>query len=78
MIMIDSEFISCFPGHKNSIKILLSEDDNFREVAEDYLFCQKTLEELLQTNKAALIQQYSETLEDLKQELLERLDNYEV
>ncbi|TNF44616.1 MAG: hypothetical protein EP310_02965 [Bacteroidetes bacterium] len=71
--MLESEFISCFPGHKKRIKILLSRDDNFREVAEDYLFCKKTLDELKQTNKNSLAQQYSDTLEDLKLELLDAI-----
>ena len=71
--MTDSEFISCFPGHKKRIKILLSRDDNFREVAEDYMFCKKTLEELKQTNKDSLARQYSDTLEDLKLELLDSI-----
>ena len=71
--MLESEFISCFPGHKKRIKILLSRDDNFREIAEDYLFCKKTLEELKQTNKDSMTQQYSDTLEDLKMELLDSI-----
>lgn len=76
--MSDTEFISCFPGHQKKIKILLSMNDNFREVAEDYMYCKKTLEELTNTNKNLLTQQYSETLEDLKQELLERIENCEL
>ena len=71
--MLESEFISCFPRHKKKIKILLSRDDSFREVAEDYMFCKKTLEELKQSNKDSLAQQYSDTLEDLKLELLDSI-----
>ena len=73
--MHDTEFISDFPAHKKKIKFLLSSDDNFREVAEDYMFCKKTLEELMYTSKNELIQQYSQTLEDLKQELLDSIKN---
>ncbi|WP_319502409.1 hypothetical protein [uncultured Draconibacterium sp.] len=71
--MTDSEFISCFPGHKEKIKILLAQDENFREVAEDYMLCKKTLEKLKRTNKGSLAQQYFETLEELKLELFESI-----
>ena len=72
--MTDSEFISCFPGHKEKIKILLSQDENFREVAEDYMLCKKALKKLKRTNKGSLAQQYSETLEELKLELIESIN----
>ncbi|WP_347841226.1 hypothetical protein [uncultured Draconibacterium sp.] len=72
--MEDSEIISCFPGHKEKIKILLSQDENFREVAADYMLCIKTLKKLKRTNNSSLVQQYSETLKELKQELIESIN----
>ena len=71
--MHDKEFISDFPAHKKKIKFLLGRDNDFREVAEDYIYCKKTLEKLKQLNKDSLAQQYSETLEDLKLEILDSI-----
>ncbi len=77
MKMIDSDLSEYFPEYKKEISILLAKDSDFREIAEDYFFCKKELEQLSQTTKKNLMLQYSETLEDLKDELLSRLRNIE-
>ncbi|HSH19830.1 MAG TPA: hypothetical protein VLA03_05235, partial [Draconibacterium sp.] len=76
--MLDSDLIEIFPEYKTEIPLLLAQDNDFREVAEDYFFCKKELEQLLFTTKKDLIVQYSETLEDLKEELLSRLRHIEI
>lgn len=71
--MLDSDLIANFPEYKKEIRILLAQDIDFKEVAEDFLFCKKELERLSLKSNTDLIQQYSETLNDLKQELINRL-----
>ena len=75
--MLDTELIEQFPEYKKEILFLLKQDDNFREIAEDFIFCKKELKQISLTTKKNLIAQYSETLEDLKDELLTRLQQYE-
>ena len=75
--MLDTELIEQFPEYKKEILLLLKQDDNFREIAEDFIFCKKELKQISLTTKKNLIAQYSETLEDLKDELLTRLQQYE-
>jgi hypothetical protein len=71
--MLDSDLTADFPEYKREISILLEQDSDFKEVAEDFLFCKMELERLSLKPNKELIQQYSETLEDLKQELITRL-----
>ncbi len=70
---LDNELMSEFSLSAKKIKKLLKEDDNFKEIVEDYVFCKKELEKLSSKKSKDLIIKYSETLEDLKEELLARL-----
>ncbi len=70
---LDNELMSEFSSSVKKIKKLLKEDDNFKEIVEDYVFCKKELEKLSSKKSKDLIIKYSETLEDLKEELLARL-----
>ena len=71
--MLDTDLIADFPEYKKEISILLQQDSDFKEVAEDFLFCKMELKRLSLKSNTDLIQQYSETLNDLKQELINRL-----
>ena len=75
--MLDTELIEQFPEYKKEILLLLKQDDNFREIAEDFIFCKQELKQISLSTKEKLISQYTETLEDLKEELLTRLQQYE-
>lgn len=67
--MLTEELIKEFPEHKNSITALLNEDALFKEVAEDYILCKNELSKFTKSGKTKLIFQYSETLENLKEEI---------
>jgi len=71
--MLDSDLIANFPEYKKEISILLAQDSDFKEVAEDFLFCKKELERLSLKSNTDLKQQYLKTLEELKEELIIRL-----
>lgn len=71
--MLDSDLIANFPEYKKEISILLAQDSDFKEVAEDFLFCKMELKRLSLKPNKDLIEQYLKTLEDLKEELITRL-----
>jgi len=71
--MLVSDLIADFPEYKEEIAILLAQDSDFKEVAEDFLFCKMELERLTVKSNTDLKQQYLKTLEELKEELLTRL-----
>ena len=73
--MLDTELIEQFPEYKKEILLLLKQDDNFREIAEDFIFCKQELKQISLTTKKNLISQYAETLEDLKEEIISRIQN---
>ena len=71
--MLDSDLIANFPEYKKEISILLEQDSDFKEVAEDYMFCKMELKRLSLKSNTDLKQQYLKTLEELKKELIMRL-----
>lgn len=71
--MLDSDLIANFPEYKKEITILLARDSDFKEVAEDFLFCKMELDRLSLKSNTDLKQQYLKTLADLKEELIIRL-----
>ena len=66
----ESSICSHFPDYRIEIHDLLQTDSNFRELAEDYLFCVNETKQISLTNNERLTQQYEETLQDLEEELL--------
>lgn len=71
--MLVSDLITDFPEYKKEIAILLAQDSDFKEVAEDFLFCKMELKQLSVKSNTDLKQQYLKTLEELKEELITRL-----
>ena len=71
--MLDSYLTANFPEYKKEISSLLAQDSDFKEVAEDYMFCKMELERLSLKSNTDLKQQYLKTLEALKEELITRL-----
>jgi len=72
------ELMSDFPDSKERIRELLQADEIFKEIAEDYLYCKTEIEKLSLKKSGDLTIKYSETLEDLKEELLSRLKENEI
>ena len=68
------ELLSDFPDLKGRIKELLQNDETFKEIAEDYSFCKQEFEKLTFSNSEKLMEKYSETLEALKEELIEHFE----
>ena len=68
------ELMSDFPDLKDRIKDLLQNDETFKEIAEDYSFCKQEFENLTFSKSAKLRAKYSETLEALKEELMEHFE----
>lgn len=71
----DNELMTEFPDSRKRIAKLLQKDETFKEIAEDYIFCKRELKKLSLKKSDDLMLKYSETLEDLKQELLSRLQD---
>ena len=71
--MLDSDLTANFPEYKKEISILLAQDSDFKEAAEDYMFCKMEMERLSLKSNTVLKQQYLKTLEELKEELIIRL-----
>ena len=66
----DADLTTYFPEYRKEIQLLMAHDKNFQEVAKDYLICQEELKHVQATGKNNLAEQYQETLNDLKEELL--------
>ena len=62
-----------FPNYGEEISLLLSEDQNFKELADDYLLCIYELKHRIASGNEKLIKQYQETLQDLEEEILSYL-----
>ncbi|WP_340112133.1 hypothetical protein [Maribellus mangrovi] len=69
-----NELMTEFPSSKRKIKQLLNSDENFQEIVEDYLFCKRELEKLSATKSVDITTKYAQTLQDLKEELIARLE----
>lgn len=76
--MNDSDLTANFPEYEEEILLLLKQDNNFTEVAEDYIFCRKELTRFSSRANPKLFQQYTETLEDLKEEIISRLKQVQI
>ena len=70
MVTPEADLTTYFPEYSKEIQFLLVHDKNFLEVAKDYLICQEELRHVQATGKNNLAEQYQETLNDLKEELL--------
>ena len=65
-----------FPGHKEVVKRLFAESENFRSVCEDYRICSEALRYWNQSaseEATARRQEYAGILQDLEGEILENL-----
>jgi hypothetical protein len=62
-----------FPDISDRLSTLLK-DENFRELAEDYLFCAYEVKQLSPSKNEKLIKEYQETLKELEEELLSYLN----
>ena len=73
-ISSEKEIIDLFPEYVTEIKSLFGkEDENFRELATDFLLCQKEFKRLSKQGKMKIAHKYQKTIEDLECELLEYL-----
>ncbi len=68
------ELITEFPDSKKKIEWLLRFDETFQEIVEDYLFCKQELKKLSTTKSGSITTKYAQTIQDLKEELLARLE----
>ena len=62
-----------FPDFSDRLPALFKVE-NFRELAEDYIFCNFELKQLSLSKNEKLFKQYEETLQDLEEELLSYLN----
>ena len=62
-----------FPGFTDRLSALF-EDENFRELAEDFLLCNHEIKQIGILKNKKMIKQYRETLQDLEEELLSYLN----
>ena len=67
--------VNYFPDFRNEIQLLLLHDQNFIEVASDYVYCRNELTQLKKSESTHLIDQYYLTIKDLEEELLIILNN---
>lgn len=67
------ELSSRFPEHKAQIARLLEENNDFREIAEDYQFCRIKLARLTAhpAENKPLIHHYENTMNELKEDMKE-------
>ena len=73
-ISSEKEIIDLFPEHVTEIKSLFGkEDENFKELATDFLFCQKEFKRLSKLGNMRMAHKYQKTIEDLEHELLDYL-----
>ena len=73
-ISSEKGIIGFFPAYVTEIKLLFGkEDENFKELATDFLFCQKEFKRLSKLGKMRIAHKYQKTIEDLESELLDYL-----
>ena len=70
---INSVLQTNFPGYKKEIRVLMSQDREFRELAEYFVNYKRTPGKLTKISNTDLTQKHNTTTEGLKLELIERL-----
>jgi len=70
--MIDnlSMILSHFPKHKEEVESLFLADNDFMVLVNEYLHCIKNVKILVDSNKEEQAKAYSDTINELEQELL--------
>lgn len=66
---LEAALKTIFPAYSKKIHVLIEQNQNFREIAKDYLFYRKELNLLLRSNQKNLFNQYHDTIADLEKEL---------
>ena len=67
------EVTKLYPEHEKEINLIFHENEIFVELAEDYLFCKKTLECQLDNEN-----DYRKALRKLENEILEQINVYKM
>jgi len=74
--MIDNltSIVNLFPKYKEEVESCFLKDPHFRVLVKEYLLCKKEVKMLTDSNKAKQALAYTETINELEQELLEILE----
>ncbi len=74
--MIDnlSLMLSHFPKYKEEMESLFLTDNDFMVLVNEYLLCKKEVKLLADSNKEEQTMAYSDTINELEQELIEILE----
>jgi hypothetical protein len=69
---LSEELINRFPEHASQIYRLLLQNNDFREIAEDYDFCRNKLRRLIShpADNQPLILHYEKTMKELEEEMM--------
>ncbi len=69
-----SLMLSHFPKYKKAVESHFLTDNDFMVLVNDYLLCKKEVKMLVDSNKEEQAMAYSDTINELEQELLEILE----
>lgn len=67
------EFINKYPEHAGKMKHMFANDEKFREILDDFLYCRSQLLRMLDhpDKKTPSIEHYQKTIQELEEELNE-------
>ena len=72
-----NEVIKKFPERVTVLTKLFHQDENFREVCEDYFLCNEAIKKIIitSTQKKEILKDYQTALQDLEWEILRYLNS---